>query len=246
MVLLTDDEATALTAQFGVEAETRSGRAVSTAFSLPCFFLSTTTMEAKACALEGGLLVCAKCATAESEEARARLVGFEDGVLRIQTVRERPTGGGGGGMGGKGDSIEDGVSAADVAKASKRPRRACRSEGDVKARIKCSATICVSRLKLLVWQDLNTTPAQQCLYFDGALLLDDDATLDSYGLFDGAMLQLFIDETVAPNEQEALAAISDLTRDAKGAKAAEDGFAGEGWQTLLIVAPSLRLMCTCT
>ena len=185
--------------------------------------------------------VCVECAAAERARRLEQLRSFECQELFVQPVAQRPGGGGARAatpaaaqpspaasskVGGGGESAGVLTPGATMLAPARRSRR--RSIG-AKASVVASSFETVRHLKLLIFQALETPPAQQCLYFDGALL-EEDRTLEASEVFPGAMLQLFVDESVPADDaralDESLSAALGRGRESVGGRTLEGGFAG--------------------
>ena len=81
----------------------------------------------------------------------------------------------------------------------------------------------VNEIKLKCYEQMETSPSQMCLYFEGQLLRDD-ATLREAGVLAHSTLHLFIDETIEADTDAALEQLG--AGGAKGKRAVEDGFVG--------------------
>jgi len=234
LVLLSDLEVAVLISQYGVD-DGALGGADSNAHGLPYLELEEALPHGDGCTVGGSFQVCAACAQKNSDEVFAGLSTFEDGTLNIQIVSQLPSIGSLLGSCGGSEGQEDVQGDVAASASSKRPRRSCRS-GAVKARIKCNSSLTVAELKLLVWQELGTTPAQQCIFFDGAVLAEE-RTLEDQAVYNGATLLLYVDVNVKPNEEEALAAVAARPSTPKQHKP-EDGFAGSVFLSSRIASTS--------
>ena len=231
VTLLTEDEAAALHAEFGSDDDGghAGGGDDASGYGLPYLMLT----DGGGCTLAGGSPECRSCAALERDTLLSKLQTYDDGVIIVQMVRQRPGAAANGGIGGNTCSggTGTGVGTGEEGRRSKRPRRVCRS-GESRVHIKCASSITLGRFQLLLWQSTTVTPAQQVLFFDGTPLGGcggDErahASLHELGLFDGATVELYVDESVPANEATAIAAIADHTATEKAPARPEDGFAG--------------------
>jgi hypothetical protein len=126
--------------------------------------------------------VCGPCVRAAREAADAKRSAFTDGTITIQRLGE-------GAPPPEPDNAESSAAAAAGAKAATRPRRTGRSAGAATVVRGVGSSDRVGLLKLKAWQELgDLEPQRMELWHEGALLADDDARLDSYGVKSGAII----------------------------------------------------------
>ena len=194
--------------------------------------------------LQPQLGLCEECAATAAAAALAAVTSFECEPIYIQRIdkaaaqalcaaaagTDRHDGGAAAdspAAGATGGAPPSGAAAAGS-------RRSRRSGGGAAVTVRAASSITINNLKLLIFQaSEDDVPSQQRLFFDGAELQDDDATLEDVGVVPHSRVQLFLDQGRPADTQAAWDAHSRQTAEERQGKPRkpEDGFVGSALLT---------------